>query len=51
MAQESTASPACLDPRSPEFGFRDEAGHWRPPYPATYAPVFVWPARIQALLK
>jgi sterol desaturase/sphingolipid hydroxylase (fatty acid hydroxylase superfamily) len=51
MAQESTASPACLDPRSPEFGFRDEAGHWRPPYAATYAPVFVWPARIRALLK
>lgn len=30
---------------------RNAKGEWRPPYPITYAPVFVWPPRPLALLK
>jgi sterol desaturase/sphingolipid hydroxylase (fatty acid hydroxylase superfamily) len=32
------------------YGTRDERGHWKPPYPASYAPLFVWPPRPKALL-
>lgn len=35
----------------PDFGYRDEKGHWRPPYSVTYAPVFQWPFRPKAFLK
>lgn len=35
----------------PEFGTRDEKGHWKPPYPVTYAPLFVWPPAPRRFLK
>jgi sterol desaturase/sphingolipid hydroxylase (fatty acid hydroxylase superfamily) len=44
-------TPAQLDPRSKDFGIRDEKGHWRPPYPVRYAPLFTWPPRPLAFLK
>ena len=39
------------DPKSPDFGVRDEKGNWRPPYPCKYAPLFVWPPRPLRFLK
>src|SRR5512138_3438468 len=35
----------------PDPGPRNAKGEWRPPYPVTYAPVFVWPPRPLAFLK
>ena len=32
------------------YGTRDARGHWKPPYPASYAPLFVWPPQPKALL-
>jgi sterol desaturase/sphingolipid hydroxylase (fatty acid hydroxylase superfamily) len=37
------------DPTGP--GFRNKRGEWRPPYPAKYAPLFVWPPRPKDALK
>jgi len=34
-----------------ESGFRNAKGEWRPPYPARYAPIFVWPPRPFGVLK
>ncbi|HEX9029287.1 MAG TPA: sterol desaturase family protein [Anaerolineales bacterium] len=36
---------------SPEFGSRDERGHWKPPYPAAYSPLFDWPPQPRAIFK
>jgi sterol desaturase/sphingolipid hydroxylase (fatty acid hydroxylase superfamily) len=36
---------------SPSYGTRDARGHWKPPYPASYPPLFVWPPRPKALLS
>lgn len=36
---------------TPAFGMRDEKGHWKPPYPVTYAPVFAWPPQPKRMLK
>ena len=40
-------------PGAPQIdpGVRDAKGEWRPDYPCTYAPMFVWPPRPAALLK
>jgi len=35
----------------PEDTRRNSKGEWRPPYPAKYAPIFVWPPRPRDLLK
>lgn len=32
------------------YGVVDARGHWKPPYPAAYAPLFVWPPRPKELL-
>src|ERR1700678_325873 len=37
------------DPTGP--GFRNKRGEWRPPYPAKYAPLFVWPPSPKDALK
>jgi sterol desaturase/sphingolipid hydroxylase (fatty acid hydroxylase superfamily) len=54
-AQESAMAdpptPATPDQLSKDFGMRDEKGHWRPPYPVKYAPLFVWPPRPLKFLK
>ena len=34
-----------------EYGTRDSRGHWKPPYPARYAPLFTWPLLPKAILK
>ena len=34
-----------------EYGTRDARGHWKPPYPAAYAPLFRLPWRILDILK
>jgi sterol desaturase/sphingolipid hydroxylase (fatty acid hydroxylase superfamily) len=34
-----------------EYGSRDARGHWKPPYSASYAPIFVWPVKPRAILK
>lgn len=34
----------------PEYGTRDAKGHWKPPYPARFAPLFEWPVRPKAIL-
>jgi sterol desaturase/sphingolipid hydroxylase (fatty acid hydroxylase superfamily) len=39
------------DSTAREFGSRDEKGHWRPPYPVRYAPLFTWPPRPLRFLK
>lgn len=36
---------------SGHYGTRDSRGHWKPPYPAQYAPLFAWPLRLRAVLK
>ena len=41
----------ATDDSTTEFGVRDEQGHWRPPYPVKYAPLFGWPVRPLRLLK
>jgi len=51
MSEEPELSPENLDPRSDKFGIRDEQGHWRPPYPVKYVPLFAWPIRPLAILK
>src|SRR5208282_1388472 len=35
----------------PDPGVRNAKGEWRPAYPCSYAPVFVWPPRPLAILK
>lgn len=35
---------------TPSYGTRDARGHWKPPYPARYAPLFEWPLRLKTLL-
>jgi len=37
------------DNPQPAFGVRDEKGHWRPPYPVTYAPLFSWPPQLRRI--
>jgi sterol desaturase/sphingolipid hydroxylase (fatty acid hydroxylase superfamily) len=32
-----------------QYGTRDSRGHWKPPYPAQYAPLFTWPIHLKAL--
>jgi sterol desaturase/sphingolipid hydroxylase (fatty acid hydroxylase superfamily) len=32
------------------YGARDGRGHWKPPYPARYAPLFQWPIQVKAIL-
>jgi sterol desaturase/sphingolipid hydroxylase (fatty acid hydroxylase superfamily) len=34
-----------------EYGTRDARGHWTPPYPAGYAPLFEWPWQPVKILK
>ena len=51
MSEAAVPKPENLDPRSPDFGFRDAQGHWRPPYPVKMAPLFSWPIRPLAILK
>ena len=51
MSAEDSLSPENLDPRSEHFGVREAGGHWRPPYPCKYAPLFAWPFRPLAFLK
>ncbi len=34
-----------------DFGTRDEKGHWKPPYPAGFSPLFSSPVRIGRTLK
>ena len=34
-----------------EYGKRDARGHWTPPYPARYAPIFEWPWQPVKILK
>ena len=43
--------PSTSDKASSEAGLRNAKGEWRPPYPVTYAPIFVWPPRPAAMLK
>lgn len=43
-----TQRPAREDSRAE---FRNAKGEWRPPYPATYTPLFVWPPRPFAVIK
>ena len=43
--RKTTASTSA-----PKYGALDPRGHWKPPYPAAYAPLFVWPPQIKALL-
>jgi sterol desaturase/sphingolipid hydroxylase (fatty acid hydroxylase superfamily) len=38
-------------PGNKEFGTRDAKGHWKPPYPAEYSPLFDWPLKPMAILK
>jgi len=51
MSVDSTLTAENLDPRSENFGVRDEKGHWRPPYACRYAPLFVWPPQPLKLLR
>ena len=51
MAANTSLSAENLDPRSEKFGVRDEKGHWRPPYPCRYAPLFAWPPQPLKLLR
>jgi sterol desaturase/sphingolipid hydroxylase (fatty acid hydroxylase superfamily) len=44
-------APKANVPISPDHGTRDARGHWTPPYPAAYAPLFNWPIRPMAILK
>lgn len=37
--------------RTTDFGTYDARGHWKPPYPTHYAPIFEWPLRPKAILK
>lgn len=34
----------------PEYGTRDARGHWKPPYPARFSPLFAWPINLKAIL-
>ncbi len=45
---EDSRPPISGDSRSEA---RNAKGEWRPSYPATYAPLFVWPPRPGAVLK
>jgi sterol desaturase/sphingolipid hydroxylase (fatty acid hydroxylase superfamily) len=38
-------------PGTVEFGTRDAKGYWKPPYPASFSPLFDWPIKIMAILK
>jgi len=40
-----------IEINQPEFGTRDERGHWKPPYSSGYSPLFIWPPRPKALVK
>lgn len=42
-----------LDTQTPQSTdeIRNARGEWRPPYPAKYAPVFVWPLRPKEFMK
>jgi hypothetical protein len=51
MGTNDSISAENLDPRGTEFGIRDANGHWRPPYPCRYAPLFAWPIRPLMLLR
>jgi sterol desaturase/sphingolipid hydroxylase (fatty acid hydroxylase superfamily) len=51
MSTLDTLTAEQKDPKSPGFGIRDEKGHWRPPYPCRYAPLFAWPPRPLKLLR
>jgi sterol desaturase/sphingolipid hydroxylase (fatty acid hydroxylase superfamily) len=42
-----TQTPTTRKP----YGSRDARGHWKPPYPAGYAPLFVWPPQVKALFS
>lgn len=35
----------------PDFGITDKHGHWRPPYPSTYSPLFEKPVSFKEFLK
>jgi sterol desaturase/sphingolipid hydroxylase (fatty acid hydroxylase superfamily) len=50
-ASMSVTAPGEPEPAPPKFGLRNSRGEWEPPYPVTYAPIFVWPPRPRALLK
>ncbi|MCP4141812.1 MAG: sterol desaturase family protein [Chloroflexi bacterium] len=36
---------------SPAYGSFDKRGHWKPPYPAQFSPLFDWPLKPKAILK
>ncbi|MCX6078095.1 MAG: hypothetical protein NTW32_01050 [Chloroflexi bacterium] len=36
--------------RKPEYGTRDARGHWKPPYPARFSPLFDWPVNPKAII-
>jgi sterol desaturase/sphingolipid hydroxylase (fatty acid hydroxylase superfamily) len=37
--------------RRTDFGIYDEKGHWRPPYPCAFSPLFERPIKMRAVLK
>ncbi len=38
-------------PARMDRGLRNARGEWEPPYPVSYAPLFVWPPRVVSILK
>jgi sterol desaturase/sphingolipid hydroxylase (fatty acid hydroxylase superfamily) len=49
-SNQQDAPPQAESDKS-EFGFRNEKGEWRPPYPVAYAPLFTWPPKPLEALK
>ena len=39
------------DYNNPDYGLRDDKGHWKPPYPCGYAPLFSEKFKLKNLLK
>jgi len=37
--------------RATEFGSYDTRGHWKPPYPVNFSPLFEWPLKPKAIFK
>jgi sterol desaturase/sphingolipid hydroxylase (fatty acid hydroxylase superfamily) len=50
-AKKTDAAGLSLKNGSVAFGIRNRKGEWQPPYPAEYAPIFVWPPRPRQLLR